>query len=334
MDAARERYPRVAGFTVQHRGSFIKQFQRPGGHNSIVCFPFWELVAAAGCPFECAYCFLQATPSYVFKHYPLKGAIFENWREMVAEVENWLEYPKPRMLLVGELQDGLAFEGAYKKYAGESLTEMLVPLFAGQEKHCINFLTKATNIRFIRKMQPTPQVIFSWSVNAEEVGERWERKAPLPSQRLAAAEELKSLGWRIRLRLDPMVPIKGWQRAYGKVITRINHLKPEMVTLGALRASNNLRAMARKNGRDASIFDLLTEKDPAGFKWRLPQDLLVEMFRFALDRVDGSIIPSLCKEDRSIWSQLGMKWRGCNCLATVTVMQRGIQPTAHAPSKG
>jgi len=314
LEAARRKYPKVAGFTVQHRGSFIKQFGGTAKHKSIRCFPFWELVAAAGCPFECAYCFLQATPSYVFKHYPLHGAIFENWREMLDEIEHWLEHPKPRMLLVGELQDALTFEGAYKRLAGKSLTEMLIPLFAQQKTHQLTFLTKATNTRYIRALAPSEQVVCSWSVNAEEVAERWENKAPLPSQRLHTAAELKKLGWRIRLRLDPMIPIKGWRRAYGKTITRINHLQPEMVTIGALRASNNLKAMARKNGRDAFIFDYLTEKDPAGFKWRLPEDIHLEMFDFVKQRLDDSIVLSLCKEDVSLWEKLDLKFQGCHCL--------------------
>src|SRR3989304_4854361 len=94
------------GTPVVHRSSFIKQFGGPGDDTSIVCFRFWELVVAAGCPFSCSYCFLQATPSYVFGHYPIKGAIFENWEDMIGEVEEWLDHPIPRMLVIGELQGG------------------------------------------------------------------------------------------------------------------------------------------------------------------------------------------------------------------------------------
>jgi len=33
---------------------------------------------------------------------------------MLTEVKEWLTSPVPRMLIVGELQDGLAFDSAYE----------------------------------------------------------------------------------------------------------------------------------------------------------------------------------------------------------------------------
>ncbi len=123
------------------------------------------------------------------------------------------------------------------------------------------------------ELEPTPQVVFSWSVNAEEVAARWEHGTPLPSQRFEAARRMKAAGWPVRFRLDPMVPYDGWRSGYEAAIREINGVAPEMVTLGALRATSakSLRSAARKNGRDDSVFDFLTEeRDPSGFKYRIP----------------------------------------------------------------
>jgi len=298
-----------------HRASFIKQFKSPGANSNIVCFKFWELVVAAGCPFSCSYCFLQATPSYVFGHYPIKGAVFENWRDMIREVKVWLEHPVPRMLVIGELQDGLAFDSAYRKIAGKSLTRMLIPLFAKQKKHRLLFLTKSTVIRNALKLPPTSQVVFSWSVNAEEAARRWEAGAPAPLRRIEAARKMKEAGWPVRFRLDPMIPFDGWQEGYRDIIEKLNELNPEMITMGALRASNTLRAHAGRNGRDASVFDMLTVKDPSGFKWRLPENVQIELFRFAYRHIEnGRAVPALCKEDKSVWEAVGMDFKGCHCL--------------------
>ena len=114
-----------------------------------------------------------------------------------------------------------------------------------------------------------------------------------------------------------MIPVPGWQRGYGEAIKRINALSPEVVTLGALRATSykGLRNAARSNGRDESIFDYLTaQKDPSGFKYRVPFDAQIEMFRFAIDRLKSTVKPALCKEDRALWKALGLRFDGCHCL--------------------
>jgi spore photoproduct lyase len=248
------------------------------------------------------------------------GQVYGNYQQMLGEVKDWLACPTPRMLIVGELQDGLAFDSAYASVTGKPLTHHLIPLFAAQKRHRLIFLTKSTLIKHALKLSPTPQVVFSWSVNAEHVGRRWEQGAPLPSRRFAAAEMMQEAGWPIRLRLDPMIPYhdvqESWRDGYAETIERINNLGPEMVTIGALRASSmGLATAARKNGRPVDLFGYLSEKDPSGFKFRLPFDRQVELYRFAIERLDRRrITPALCKEDVSVWKAVGLKFNGCHCL--------------------
>ena len=90
-----------------------------------------------------------------------------------------------------------------------------------------------------------------------------------------------------------------------------------MVTLGALRATSakSLRRASKANGRDDSIFDfLIEEKDPSGFKYRIPFESQVGMFRFAVKGLKANITPALCKEDQSLWKEIGLKFNGCHCL--------------------
>lgn len=297
--------------------SFIRQFGGPGDDSQIVCFKFWQLVVAGGCPYRCAYCFLQTVPWFRFHPDELSGLVYTNVDDMVAEIKEWLEDPIPKMMIAGELQDGLVFDSAYKKVTGAPLTHRIIPLFAAQKKHRLIFLTKSTQIQHALEIPPTSQVVFSWSVNAEDVAKKWEHGAPLPSERFAAAEKMKKAGWPIRFRLDPMVPYLDWKHGYAEAIRKINALSPEMVTIGSLRATlyRGLRNAAKANGRDESIFDYLTEeKDPSGFKYRIPFETQVGLFRFAIERLKGSITPALCKEDKALWKALGMRFNGCHCL--------------------
>src|SRR5207244_3936116 len=129
-------------FPVAHRNRFIKQFSGPDEKSGVVCFKFWQLVHASGCPFRCAYCFLQTTTFFRFHKAALMGLVYTNWQDMVEEVNDWLADPTPRMLIVGELQDGLAFDSAYAAVTGKPLTHHLIPLFAAQNRHRLIFLTK------------------------------------------------------------------------------------------------------------------------------------------------------------------------------------------------
>jgi spore photoproduct lyase len=307
-------------FPVANRGKFIKQFTGPAEDSGVVCFKFWQLVHASGCPFRCAYCFLQTTTFFRVNKEALMGLVYANWQQLIDEVRSWLACPIPRMLIVGELQDGLAFDSAYAAVTGKPLTHHLIPLFAAQDRHRLIFLTKSTLIKHALELEPTAQAVFSWSMNAEYVGKRWELGTPLPSRRFAAAAKMREGGWPIRFRLDPMIPYseaeENWRDGYADALDRINGLSPEMVTIGSLRASTRgLATAAGKNGRPTDLFDYLSEKDPSGFKYRLPFRQQVEMFRFALDRLDrAKITPALCKEDVSVWEAVGLKFKGCHCL--------------------
>ena len=303
--------------TGRRVSSFIRRFGGPGAGSGIVCFKFWQLVAAGGCPYRCSYCFLQTTPWFRFNPDLLYGLVYSNVDDMLREIDLWLEDPVPKMMILGELQDGLVFEKAYRKVTGKPLSHWIIPRFAAQTRHRLIFLTKSTEINEAAELEPTPQVVFSWSVNAEEVAEQWEQGTPLPSARFEAAMTMKRAGWPVRFRLDPMLPYPGWRVGYSEAIRQINRVGPEMVTLGALRATSgkSLRTAAKKNGREDQIFEYLTEeRDPSGFKYRIPKERQIELFRFAIERLSPSIVPSLCKEDKSLWKALNMRFQGCHCL--------------------
>ncbi len=43
---------------AQRASHFIRRFAGPEERSGIVCFRFWQLVPAMGCPYRCSYCFL------------------------------------------------------------------------------------------------------------------------------------------------------------------------------------------------------------------------------------------------------------------------------------
>ena len=303
---------------VTHRGSpFIKQFGGPG-ENSIVCFRFWQAVVASGCPGACAYCFLQTQTPYRRGLYELDGTLFSNLADIETETRRWLMLKRPAGLIVGENQDGLAFERPYKQLLGITPLEILVPLFMHENpiNHTLIVLSKFTSTEFAEGFGPSQNVIFSWSLSLPSISRQYEKKVASLRARLATAQRLKMDGWRIRFRLDAMAPVPDWETDLDEIIHEINQVAPEMLTIGALRATN-LEALSRaasNNGRDASVFSYLREKDPSGFKYRVEHGFHVSVFQRVAERLHPDIKLGLCKEDASVWQEVGLTWQGCHCL--------------------
>jgi len=325
---------------VTHRGgSFIKQFSGPG-ENNIICFKFWQAVVASGCPGECAYCFLQTQFPYRSGIYDLKGTLFDNLRDIVPETERWLRRAQPAGLIIGENQDGLAFEGPYKKQLGVTPLELLIPLFSSADNnangHLLIVLSKFTSTQYAEALDPSRNVIFSWSLSLPTISDKYEKKVAPLQARLKKAAEMKLAGHRIRFRLDALAPIPNWERELKELVRDINKIKPEMLTIGALRASNTgaLRGAAEKNKRDGSIFDHISTVDPSGFKYRTEQGFHVRAFRLIKELLNRDIALGLCKEDVSMWREIGAPWQGCHCLhGTDDVITAARIEALHEPVK-
>ena len=290
---------RKAGFVLRRRYSkFIHYFDKtPAG---IVCPHFYILAFANGCIFKCDYCYLKLT----LRHWP-KPTVFSNTARMFQEIRHWLyATEKPSVLNAGELADSLVWDSEIK------LTPNLVPLFAQQKKHKLLLLSKSVNVSELAKLEPTPQVIVSFSLNAPKVAERYERKAPPPEKRLSVADYLKNLGWNLRLRIDPIIPIPSWQEAYKGLIEEINEIQPETVTLGTLRYFPNL---PQYTSRKEVFKYAVDEKDPDG-RYRLPFAQRLEIYQYFLDLLKVKKI-GLCKETEKIHQALGLSGnaQSCNC---------------------
>lgn len=300
------------------KGSFVKHFVG-AGDTDIVCFKFWQVVVASGCPGACAYCFLPTQTPYRRSLYDVNGTLFTNLRDMEFQVRQWLKQQKePAGLIVGENQDGLAFEYPYKKLLGITPLEILIPLFANENPvgHDLIVLSKFTATRFVEEIGPTPHVILSWSLSLPSISQRYEKRVASLDARLKKAAALKAAGHRVRFRLDALAPVPGWQEDLTEIMRRINEVRPEMLTVGALRASNTklLRAAAELLGRDASIFDYLGAPDPSGFKHRTESNFHREVFRMIGEQLAPGIKLGLCKEDVSMWEGADISWQGCHCL--------------------
>ena len=238
-----------------------------------------------------------------------KKPYLKNENKIINHVRSFLkQYEIPSLLNSGELSDSLVFEGN-----GCALSKLIIPEFKKQKKHKLLILTKSANVKGILESNSQKQVIVSFSINAFEVAGQWEKKAPTPRQRINAAKKLYDAGYEVRFRIDPIVPIEGWEKGYKQLIDYLfSKVKPERITIGSLRGLQS----TINNCEDKSWVEYLDDSSNWGKK--ISFEKRYSMYRTIIDYLKdehGFTDVGLCKETVEMWKELGMDWRGvrCNC---------------------
>jgi spore photoproduct lyase len=267
------------------KSKFVRLFDKTP--PDVFCPHFYELVLSNGCPYNCSYCYLKLT--FRGKTEPV---LFQNgWEKVKAE----LDATGNGVFSTGELADSLA------------ITPPLLPkameYFAIQDNKLLLLVTKSTNIEILRSCKPSPSLLVSFSINSISGAAMYETNAPHPHKRLEAAKELINLGWRVRIRIDPIMLECGLE-SYKPICKEIAAMNPERVTVGTLR-------------QYPGLFRFLPHAPRKGLS--KAQD---GRMRYSIsDRIDtykqisewlGSQ-PSLCKETNEVWNTLGWQFTGCNC---------------------
>jgi spore photoproduct lyase len=274
----------------ERKSNFIRLFDKtPEG---VICPHFYELILSNGCPYDCSYCYLKLT----FKGNKRPILFTNRWQEIEKELSL---IPKGNFV-TGILADSLAI-------APPNL-EPALKWFSSQRDRYLILVTKSTNIKVLLTHKPSPQVVVSFSINSMEAWSKYERLTPDPIDRVKAAARLKEEGWRIRIRLDPII-LNGNDTftSYKEVCQKVAELAPEMVTIGTLRPYRGLY-------RFSPIAPRYGLKGAVDGRMRYLLEVRVNIY----DKIAKwlGFQPSLCKETTEVQKELGWTSRGCNCIGT------------------
>ena len=269
-----------------------------------VCPNFYVLSHANGCGFVplCTYCYLKSS----FWH--LNGQhVFNNRDKMLKEIRGWirLDNLESYVLNAGNLSDSLSFE-IYRPLIAD-----LVEVFRQEAKdrpHTLLLVTKGglKEVSVLLRLKPCDNIAISFSVNNPVAAATHEAGAATVEDRLEAARRLKKKGWRIRMRIDPI--ILGFD--YGWITRQVKALKPERVTLGTLRAEHNLGRFVK-----TPILRALEKCSDLKSLARYPLKTRLKMYRDGI-RILGTTCPvGLCEETYDIWRDVGLDIESnpCNC---------------------
>jgi spore photoproduct lyase len=288
---------------VPQDGAFAEIFRTTPVQT--VCPNFYVLAHAHGCGFApgCSYCYLKAD---YYRH--SQPEAYTNIDDMLCEVRNWIRQDglESHILNTGNLSDSLSFEAA------RPVLGVLIELFRAEARgrpHALLVVTKGGRAECapLFEREACPNVIVSFSVNSPQAAADHEAGTAPVRERLETAQALRERGWRIRLRIDPM--ILGYD--YTWIIGAVRDLGPERVTLGSLRAEPDL--LPHVNG----LFrDLEASATPQGLA-RYPLALRLALYRPAVEALSATCSVGLCEETPDVWDALGLDRVGqtCNCNA-------------------
>jgi spore photoproduct lyase len=288
---------------------FIEQFQHPIGR----CSRFYKLTAYNNCNFWCEYCYLYLT----FRNMPI-STHFVNYDKMFREIVSFDRSNIPdilRVLNLGELCDPLAVEDI------TGFAEELIPFVARETKQTkLLFLTKSDNIDSLLNLEHRGRSIMSFSINTDKVYQHLEHRTASPEARLMAAKRLQQAGYKIRLRIDPVILYSTWKKDYANLVEKIFvYVKPERITIGEYRPAKGLASHISSRFPESPLLKINSGLINDGTKLRYPDEHRLTMFRVIIDAItkhDKRVKIALCKEDVRIWKSLGMQINGlqCNCL--------------------
>jgi spore photoproduct lyase len=290
-------------------GSIIQRFDKtplPQKTTDVVCPHFLELKWAYGCPFDCSWCYLKGT--FRFRPDVFEKPVVKDYEKIELHTRALLEEVKtPEILNTGEIADSLMHESAELPFS-----KFIIPIFSSQKLHKILFLSKSSGVKNLLQIEPHDQAIMSFSLNAILVAERWE-KAPPVLKRIEAARRVYEAGYEVRVRIDPMVPIEGWQEQYLRLLEIIfDNLVPQRITLGSLRG-----LQSTINGCTDKTWTRYL-KESSGWGKKIDFKTRHRMYSAMIQRLEtayhfGEV--ALCKETVEMWNSLQMDYKAirCNC---------------------
>ena len=290
--------------------------------DRILCPHFDRLkFASNGCFIQCDFCYLKLTYRELFPFITVRAEYDKIIKQLGKKLAQCSE---PTIFNSGELADSLALDhltGAATKF---------IPWFGTTDNGYLFMLTKSENVDDILDLPHNGHTIIAWSMNNAGISRKFEIGAPPFERRLNAARKVQEVGYPLRIRLDPIIPIDGWQKAYAETVKTIfEKVRPERITLGTLRFERGFydqRNSIFTSGPElpAILEDMQPmfepklfpgKKIPTAGKYSFSEEKRMEIFDWAINEIrkysDCKI--ALCKESANVWDTLGLDRSKCSC---------------------
>ncbi|MFH1062489.1 MAG: hypothetical protein V1747_06350 [Candidatus Omnitrophota bacterium] len=279
-------------FIVQEKWDFIKPC--PCTKNHIGC-NYWIFNLGFGCPYDCSYCFLQQYTNFPGIVLPANlDDFFEKFADFYKKIN------RPIRIGTGEFCDSLALDHI------TGYAQKLIEFFQDKPVY-FELKTKSNNIANILKLNPSRNIVISWSLNPESIVKSEELLTANLEQRLAAALAVQEKGFSLGFHFDPVIYSADWEKLYKPVIDLLYaKVKPPFswISIGSLRGTRKLKNSAELRFPESNIFygELFLGEDK---KLRYPKFIRKQIYEKMLQWIRGYDQKTpvyLCMEDADCWN--------------------------------
>jgi len=195
-------------FLKLRKGKFIKPFC--SGYRKDLSAEYY-IHHAENCPCDCHYCYLQ---TYFESFVP---TIYVNRNEMFEEIKNAARPPLGAACFhAGHTADSFLLDEA------TGLSSKLVAQFRRLPVAALEIRTKIGPPAGLPELPDSGNIIISWTLAPENHIRLFESNTPALSERLASAAGCAQKGYRIGIRLDPIVLYSNWQDDYNKLLRELH----------------------------------------------------------------------------------------------------------------
>ena len=279
------------------RGEILRKC--PCTHGHIPC-NYYIINIYVGCPLGCSYCILQ---SYLSQPMNIIVVDIEN---VFAELDRTFRENPNHFYRIGTCESGDSL--MYDALTGYS-TEC-ADFIRRYDNAMLEFKTKTTYIEPIFSVEPTPNMVYGFSLNPDIVIENEELYTARLDERINALVRLSEAGYTIALHFDPIVAVPDFEQHYGECIKRImkniRRDKVAWVGMGTFRYPPELKTMMDYNYPKSKLTsgEFIACEDKK-FRYLLPSR--VRYYRFVRETVSQYLpqVPIfMCMESGEAWQRV------------------------------
>lgn len=226
---------------------------------------FFYASSMMGCLYDCDYCYLQGL-------YPSANTVlFVNLEDAFEQLIPYLGVNT--LVATSYDTDTLAIESLTHQ------TKMWLEFAQKHDNLYLEIRTKSANINSLKQITPNPRVTLAWTLSPQEIIDRYEHATPSLEKRLKAVAEALSLGWKVRLCVDPVIYNDAFDRLYPELIEKIfATIDPhtiEHLTLGSFRMSqSHLRSLKKLRRSDVAFYPYTVSHEMATYPESIENTIL------------------------------------------------------------